>query len=322
MSDDDADDRKPPGGTTGRWPLRLDRVHPREHRLVEPGRASAIEPTRAPDTPSIAFPVHRTGSTVPSAARAQILRPQRLLSEAAREAAMQARRTQGQGLDSQPVRLHMVQRLRETGCTDEAVLAAMAAVPRHVFVDGALVAQAYEDTSLPIGLGQTISKPSVVARMIELLRARPGGMRLGSVLEIGTGCGYQAALLALLARRVVSIERIRELHERAQANLAGCLDDTVLARLQLVLGDGRDGHPTSAPFDGIIAAAGGAALPPAWLEQLARGGRLVAPVFDAAQRSQVLMVVDRLADGSLMQRVHEPVRFVPLESGISESGHP
>ena len=205
----------------------------------------------------------------------------------------------------------------EVRVTTTAVLAVMARVPRHLFVDAALQGQAYEDTSLPIGLGQTISKPSVVARMIELLRERPGGPALRRVLEIGSGCGYQAAVLAGLAERVISIERLRGLHERALARLA----PMALVNLQLVYGDGRLGHAPAAPFDAIIAAAGGHELPPAWLEQLARGGRLVAPVHDAALKSQVLMVVDRLADGSIVQRIHEPVRFVPLESGISEFGH-
>ena len=228
-----------------------------------------------------------------------------------------APRPQGVGLDSAAVRARMVQRLAAAGIQALPVLQAMQDVERHRFVDTALVNQAYEDTSLPIGLGQTISKPSVVARMIELLRERPGGPALRRVLEIGSGSGYQAAELAGLAEPVISIERLRGRHERAPARLA----PMALANLQLVYGDGRLGHAPAAPFDAIIAAAGGHALPPAWLEQLARGGRLVAPVHDAALKSQVLMVVDRLADGSIVQRIHEPVRFVPLESGISEFGH-
>lgn len=211
----------------------------------------------------------------------------------------------------------MVNRLHQAGCHDERVLAAMAVVLRHQFVDSALVMQAYEDTSLPIGLGQTISKPSVVARMIELLRARPGGPDLPRVLEIGTGCGYQAAVLVHVAERVVTIERLKGLHERALRQLA----PLEWPGLELVYGDGRLGHVAGAPYDGIIVAAGGHDLPPAWLDQLARGGRLVAPVHDVVQQSQVLMVVDRLADGSIVQRIHEPVRFVPLESGTSDSGH-
>ena len=317
MGDGDEDASRP---RSGRWPLRLDRARPSERRLVEPGTDSAIRHERLQGTPSVAFPVRRAGAgeppPAPTLAQARMLRPQRPLSDAARET-LQASRAPVAGGDSAPLRQHMVERLRQAGCRDEAVLAVMAQVPRHRFVDAALQVQAYEDTSLPISLGQTISKPSVVARMIELMRARAGGPGLRRVLEIGSGCGYQAAVLAGLAERVVSVERLRGLHERAAANLA----PLALAHLQLVFGDGRLGHAPAAPFDGIIAAAGGHDLPPAWIEQLARGGRLVAPVHDAVLKSQVLIVVDRLADGSIVQRVHEPVRFVPLESGISEFGH-
>ena len=154
--------------------------------------------------------------------------------------------------------------------------------------------------------------------MIELLRHRPGGADLARVLEIGTGCGYQAAVLAHVAGRVVTIERLRGLHDRALRQLA----PLQLPGIELVYGDGRLGHGPAAPYDGIIAAAGGHDLPAAWLDQLAsRGGRLVAPVHDPALRSQVLMVVDKLGDGSIVQRIHEAVRFVPLESGTSDFGH-
>ena len=176
-----------------------------------------------------------------------------------------------------------------------ACSAAFAAVPRHLFVDAALATQAYEDTSLPIGHGQTISKPSVVARMLELLldgaAARERG-DLGAVLEIGTGCGYQAALLAEAGRRVVSVERIQPLHDKARALLAPMRG----AKIRLVLGDGTVGHAPGAPYDSIIAAAGAGSIPAAWLEQLAVGGRLVAPVHQPG-RGQVLVVVDRRVDG-------------------------
>lgn len=318
---DDAD--SPDRGRASRWPLSLDRLDAARPRRAGPSPAPASVAPAPPEgpRPSVAFPVRRSAPPSPvTPAEARMLRPQRPLSDAVREAVL-ARPVQGQGLDSDPVRRHMVERLRAMGCRDEGVLAAMGQVPRHAFVDSGLVAQAYEDTSLPIGLGQTISKPSVVARMIELLRARPGGAALGRVLEIGTGCGYQAAVLALLARRVVSVERLRGLHDRARATLASCgMPASAGGAVQLVLGDGRLGHPPAAPYDGIIAAAGGEALPAAWIEQLARGGRLVAPVMDVALRSQVLVVVDRLEDGSIIQRIHEPVRFVPLESGVSDAG--
>jgi protein-L-isoaspartate(D-aspartate) O-methyltransferase len=187
-------------------------------------------------------------------------------------------------------------------------------VPRHLFVDAALVTQAYEDTSLPIGHGQTISKPSVVGRMIELLfggatARRTGG--LGQVLEIGTGCGYQATVLALLAKRVVSIERLRPLHDKARELLARLRSDN----LRLVYGDGMLGHPPNAPYDSIIAAAGGEELPRAWLDQLAIGGRLVSPVRRSGTDRQVLMVVDRTEQG-YEQSVFETVHFVPLKSGL------
>lgn len=317
------DSRKPPGkppATTSRWPLSLDRLATPTRRLVEPGTDRAIDRPDAsqavPTALAAAAARARSGERArPASADAQTLRPQRMLSDAAREAAL-ARPVQGQGLDTLAFRRHMVERLQHMGCRDPGVLAALTAVPRHEFVDSALVGQAYEDTSLPIGLGQTISKPSVVARMIELMRARPGGPGLTRVLEIGTGCGYQAAVLAQVAERVVSIERLKGLHDKARLNLA----PLGLRHLQLIYGDGMLGHAPAAPYDGIIAAAGGHELPPAWLDQLARGGRLVAPVHDAALQTQVLMVVDKLADGSIIQRVHETVRFVPLESGLSEFG--
>jgi len=240
------------------------------------------------------------------------LRPQRPLHHAAREAARQAPAS-GLGLDSSAVRSRMVERLRAEGIANEAVLQAFGAVERHRFVDTALANQAYEDTSLPIGHGQTISKPSVVARMLALLfdgaNAAAHGT-LGKALEIGTGCGYQTALLSRLARSVLSVERLRPLHEKAREHLHGwrCGD------VRLVYGDGRLGHAPWAPYDSIVAAAGGEALPPEWLEQLAVGGRLVAPLHDAAAGGQVLLVVDRSSDGFRQHRLGA-VHFVPLKSG-------
>ena len=170
----------------------------------------------------------------------------------------------GVGLDSSAVRTRMVQKLAAGGITSASVLQAMGAVERHRFVDSALVNQAYEDTSLPIGLGQTISKPSVVARMCELLLgaegARAGG--LGRVLEIGTGCGYQAAVLSLLAREVYTLERLRGLHDRARDNLRPFR----LANVHLLFGDGMLGYAKGAPYAAIIAAAGGDAVPQAWCD--------------------------------------------------------
>jgi protein-L-isoaspartate(D-aspartate) O-methyltransferase len=184
--------------------------------------------------------------------------------------------------------------------------------PRHRFVDTALANQAYEDTSLPIGHGQTISKPSVVARMLALLfeGAAPRRRAPGRVLEVGTGCGYQTALLLGWRRRVLSIERLRgAAPTRRRNNLSACRGD-----VRLVHGDGRVGHPPWAPYDSIIAAAGGDALPPAWLEQLAIGGRLVAPMHDNDSGGQVLVVVDRDEAGWRTRRC-DAVHFVPLKSG-------
>lgn len=222
-----------------------------------------------------------------------------------------ASRPQGLGLDSQAVRLAMVGKLAGQGIADARVLQAMGTIERHRFVDSALVNQAYEDTSLPIGLGQTISKPGVVARMAELLlTGRPA--RLGRVLEIGTGCGYQAAVLSLLASEVYSIERLRALHDKARENLRPLR----LPNVHLLFGDGMQGYPKGAPYAGIIAAAGGEAVPPAWIDQLAVGGRLVAPVLAAGARQQALVVIDKTPHG-LQRTVLEAVHFVPLKSGVA-----
>jgi protein-L-isoaspartate(D-aspartate) O-methyltransferase len=219
----------------------------------------------------------------------------------------------GVGLDSQAVRSRMVQKLRAQGVCDAQVIAAMSAVERHRFVDSALVNQAYEDTSLPIGLGQTISKPSVVARMIELLLggAKDASGRLGRVLEIGTGCGYQAAVLSLVATEVYSIERLRGLHDKARENLRPFR----LANVHLLFGDGMAGYAKGAPYAGIIAAAGGEAVPQAWAEQLAPGGRIIAPTV-MPDGKQALVVLEKTAR-EMKQSVLEAVHFVPLKSGIA-----
>lgn len=220
---------------------------------------------------------------------------------------------QGVGLDSAAVRARMVQKLAAGGISSPAVLQAMSAVERHRFVDSALANQAYEDTSLPIGLAQTISRPSVVARMCELLWGAEGARAagLGRVLEIGTGCGYQAAVLSHLAREVYSVERLRGLHEKARDNLRHLR----LANVHLLFGDGMQGYAKGAPYAAIIVAAGGEAVPQAWCDQLAPGGRLVAPMALAGGQ-QMLLVIDKTAHG-LKQTVLEPVHFVPLKSGIA-----
>lgn len=313
MSDDPA--RKPPN-----FPLRLNQMTPAPKTLVQAPGASASATLNA--RPGVAArPTHTAAPSVapPSGARPPVsrparpmLRPQAHLQMAVSDAARLAAPS-GLGLDSADVRRGLALRLRQGGLRHEAVLSALATVPRHLFVDGALVIQAYEDTSLPIGHGQTISKPSVVGRMIELLMggasAREQG-HLGRVLEVGTGCGYQAAVLAHLARHVVSIERLKPLHDKARELLAPLHID----HLRLLHADGMLGHAPSAPYDSIIAAAGGDALPSAWLAQLAPGGRLVAPVLDAQGR-QALVVVDH-TDRGMQQTVHEAVHFVPLKSGL------
>lgn len=250
-----------------------------------------------------------------------VLRPQRLLREAARDKArMQV--PIGIGLDSPGVRLRMVARLRQAGVASEAVLAVFEKVPRHQFLDSALVPQAYEDTSLPIGHGQTISKPSVVARMLELLwqsAQAAGRARLGRVLEIGTGCGYQAALLALMSDRLSSVERIGPLHAAAAQRLNALQRQLPLCALDLQHADGQELRPRGAPFDAIVSAAGGEAIPESWLQQLAPGGRLIAPLQLAQGHGQRLVVVDRalIAGGSEWRFTeYEAVSFVPLKSGL------
>ncbi len=238
--------------------------------------------------------------------------------------------TQGMGLDSSAVRANMVKKLEKQGIQDARVLAAMNATHRHHFVDTALANQAYEDTSLPIGWGQTISKPNVVARMIELL-LQGKEAPLGRILEIGTGCGYQAAVLSHVAQEVYSIERLRGLFEKAQHNVR----PFGFKNVHLLFGDGMQGFPKGAPYAGIIAAAGGEAIPQAWIDQLAVGGRIVAPVANVGRKAtrdagnfgnmtnvtlggpseQSLVVIDKTSLG-IKRSVLELVQFVPLKSGL------
>lgn len=250
-------------------------------------------------------------SNPPQIGRAPQLAARNALGQAAKSPVQVAR--QGAAMDSSALRRNMAQKLAAQGVSDRLVLSAMGTIERHRFVDSALINQAYEDTSLPIGLNQTISKPGVVARMAELLRNGAPG-RLGRVLEIGTGCGYQAAVLSLLANEVYSIERLRGLHDRARDNLR----HLAIGNLHLLFGDGMLGFERGAPYAGIIAAAGGEAVPQAWVDQLAVGGRLVAPVSGGtgAGGKQALVVIDKTPQG-LMQTVLETVHFVPLKSGVA-----
>lgn len=214
-------------------------------------------------------------------------------------------RVRGIGMTSERTRMRMVERLRAAGVKDEAVLAAMAQVPRHIFVDDALASRAYEDMSLPLGHGQTISHPLTVARMCELARAsRP----LGRVLEVGTGCGYQAAVLSKLAREVFSVERIGALLEQARVRI---LRELRLRNVRMKLVDGREGLPEAAPFDAIIIAAAANTPPAALLEQLAPGGRMILPLGTHKQR---LCLIERSASG-LIDSMLEEVHFVPLRAG-------
>ena len=213
----------------------------------------------------------------------------------------------GIGMTSQRTRARMVERLREKGIRDERVLGALAAVPRHLFVEEALASRAYEDTALPIGFAQTISQPYVVARMIEVLMHEKEPK---NVLEVGTGCGYQAAVLAQIFPEVYSIERIKGLLERARANLLGLR----LANLRLAHGDGYAGLEKAAPFQAIVMAAAAPSVPEALLRQLAPGGRMVLPLRSGAGGAQRLVLIERSGRGFVETEL-DAVRFVPLEAG-------
>lgn len=214
--------------------------------------------------------------------------------------------SRGSPLVSDAVRRAMVARVAQQGVKDQLVLSALDAIPRHLFVQSGLASQAYIDASLPIGHHQTISQPYIVARMTEIMR---DGGTLNRVLEIGTGCGYQAAVLSLVAKEVFSIERIKALHELAKNNLRPMR----IANIRLHYGDGMLGLPQVAPFDGIIMAAAGMEVPKALLEQLTIGGRLIAPVGGARQ---VLQLIQRTAKNEWKSSVLEHCHFVPLHQGV------
>ena len=209
---------------------------------------------------------------------------------------------------SDGVRKAMVARVAKQGVTDAKVLAAMENVPRHMFMEPGLSSQAYIDASLPIGHHQTISQPYIVARMIEIMRANSHGEVLNRVLEIGTGCGYQAAVLSQVAQEVYSIERIKPLHELARSNLRPLR----IANIRLHYGDGMLGLPQAAPFNGIILAAAGLEVPQALLDQMTIGGRLVAPV---GPRHQVLQLIQRTSKFDWSTTTLEDCHFVPLRAG-------
>ncbi len=208
-------------------------------------------------------------------------------------------------MTSQRTRARMIERLRTQGIVDEVVLAAMNAIPRHIFVEEILASRAYDDVALPINFGQTISSPYIVARMSELLRA---GSRLGRVLEIGSGCGYQTAVLAQLAREVYSIERIGPLLTRARTRLR----ELRINNVRLKHADGLLGLPELASFDGIILTAATTHVPPLLLGQLAVGGRMV---FPKGSQDQYLCVIEHNSQG-YAETILDEVRFVPMVPGI------
>ena len=219
---------------------------------------------------------------------------------------MSSSRHPGIGMTSQRTRLRMVERLRRQGIRDEVVLAAIGEIPRHVFVDEALASRAYDDISLPLGFGQTISSPYIVARMSELARNRA---TLGKVLEIGTGCGYHTAVLARIAKEVYSIERLARLIAKARRHL----HEVRVTNAKLRYGDGLLGMPESAPFDAIIMTAAATHVPEALLEQLNVGGRMVLPMM--MNSGQRLCVINRTAQGYAEKRMDQ-VNFVPLLPGV------
>jgi protein-L-isoaspartate(D-aspartate) O-methyltransferase len=203
--------------------------------------------------------------------------------------------------------MRMMERLRADGIRDEAVLAAMSEIPRHIFVDEALASRAYEDTALPIGFGQTISQPWIVARMTELAR---NGRALGRVLEVGTGCGYQTAVLAKLATQVYSVERLRALLNVTRKHMR----ELRIVNVRFAHVDGHDGLRDEGPFDAIVVTAAATHVPEALKLQLAPGGRLIVPMGREEQR---LVVVERDAEGGYSETLLEAVRFVPLLPGVA-----
>jgi protein-L-isoaspartate(D-aspartate) O-methyltransferase len=216
----------------------------------------------------------------------------------------------GIGMTSERTRLRMIEGLRKDGITDERVLAAMLEVPRHAFVDEGIASRAYDDAPLPIGHGQTISSPFIVALMTQLVMEKaPPVAPLGKVLEIGTGCGYQSAVLARLVKELYTLERIAPLMDKARRHLR----DLRIYNVRFKHADGHAGYPEGAPFDAILMTASASRVPEALKEQLAPGGRLVLPV---GVGDQWLHVIDR-TNGGFVEKKREAVRFVPLLPGLA-----
>lgn len=212
----------------------------------------------------------------------------------------------GIGMTSGRTRMRMIENLRREGVTDERVLNAMAEIPRHVFVDEGIASRAYEDVALPIGHGQTISSPAIVGLMTQMLLAvKP----MDKVLEVGTGCGYQTAVLGKLVKEVYTLERIAPLMDKARRHLR----DLRFYNIRYKHADGHGGYPEGAPYDGILMAASATHVPEALKQQLAVGGRMVLPV---GTDDQWLYVVDRKENGFVEQKC-AAVRFVPLLPGLA-----
>jgi protein-L-isoaspartate(D-aspartate) O-methyltransferase len=212
----------------------------------------------------------------------------------------------GIGMTSARTRDRLVQRLRDQGITNLTVLERFRTLPRHIFVDEALASRAYEDTALPIGFSQTISQPYIVARMTEALLEGPPLLR---VLEVGTGCGYQTAVLSPLVQQIWSVERIEGLQRRARERLK----EIGVRNVRFRVGDGSEGWPTQGPFDGILVAAAPLVVPEALINQLAPGGRLIVPAGPEGQQ-QLLRIVKR--ENGLEKKALGPVSFVPLLGGL------
>jgi protein-L-isoaspartate(D-aspartate) O-methyltransferase len=215
----------------------------------------------------------------------------------------------GIGMTSERTKLRMIEQLRREGIDDERVLAAMTEIPRHAFVEEGIASRAYDDTPLPIGHGQTISSPTIVALMTQLLLEKGSSRPIEKVLEVGTGCGYQTAVLARLVKEVYTLERLAPLMDKARRHLR----DLRFYNVRFKHVDGHGGYPEGAPYDGILITACATHVPQALKEQLAVGGRMVIPV---GIEDQWLYVVDRGEDGFTEQR-REAVRFVPLVPGVA-----
>lgn len=293
-----------------RFPLSLDSLAQKNPGKT-PARAVAKTATPQTATRNAASSVSHQAAQNTSR-HAAVGTSQRARSDSHTSHTSSEAKTGGTSMVSHAVRKAMVARVAQLGVRDSKVLAALEAVPRHLFLEPAMASQAYIDASLPIGYHQTISQPYIVARMIEVMRDNHAGGELKRVLEIGTGCGYQAAVLSVLAGEVYSIERIKSLHELAKRNLRPMR----IPNIRLHYGDGMLGLPQVAPFDGIILAAAGMEVPQALLDQLAIGGRLIAPVGGEHQ-DQVLLLIERIGKFEWSSVTLEGVRFVPLRPGVA-----